>query len=763
MAWVTQTFKNKWVAGQMIGPDTPQARVQVQAGRWGRGYQNWPGPPMRANIFAEPHAPLGSLGSGGFWRATWLPSSAWVTVPNIVQIKLSKDFSQKGITVAEITLDALDYANATGALGDAYHVIAPGFLAPYRGYVPTHRPDPQWGATAFEGVLIDGVKIRVWAGLGPPVPDLDASDPPTTGGDNGTWVYAGQIDDVDTDAGESMQGSANSIVIVARNGKLLTDQHLFGWTKSQQLPDPITFYDELTADVKTLVGFQARAIDHETNYPSANVLDRPVNVWDHTTPDPAYLTTWRGPAGASSSDVQWLQVRLPAGRYDDCWLYIPGGSPVAWVGLYANPIVTHTTTGPVVTAPRMDGVDLTPGWIPGPGVPGVGGPDAFPYFRYVSVLNAGGNPINIVQFGHTLEIGDKSILRLAFTNLPTLDGAPRMEVADLHGRRRRFTANAASGKWITVPDASDVVRVVLRWCGYTNWDVEESGVRLNGRLIFNRTQTPMDIIDTIAQQLGFIFFIADPVDGDSDGIPTFRRDSSLLVDNNYIAADLRDDGNLTGVKRKTSDENRVFVIRVRGTSAPASRDIPGSHVSLPYGGGFTGLGGDTIKRLMAVYFPPWAHTDAHAGVLRRIIFHDNNLNNYAQCVMACYLIALNAALAMHTLQVSIPAHPIIELDDQVTVLDEASGTNSRMWVTKMETTMHLGDQQTSGSGGAVLWTSTLEGALIDTPEFDGVITQLLGVDWVALANQTGTGQPPLPGPIVKGKSRPTRQRGWPPV
>lgn len=766
MAWVTEDFIKKWETGEFVGADTPTCVVQIQEGKWIRGWNPWTGPRIRAQLWNEPKG--GPPGDGGFWQSSWEAHTDWVNLPNLLTVELSKDLGQQGITVATVTLDAVDFEAATGDEGDPYHVIRPGANAPYRGFVAVGRPDPGWDTNDVGTTMVDGVKIRIWQGLGTSELDEDGN-PPDDGGTFGSWTFSGQIDDIDPDAGDSTGGTPNQIVITARNGKMLTDQYLFGATKSKQIPDPITFQDDNVADIKALVGYQPKADDHENDHPSSNVLDRAINPWDPS--DPAYSTTWRGPAADDASDFQWIQIKLPQGLYEDFFLVLPGGNHYkVWIGMkltriiYRQAFTSFELDGSTPTPPnfeqseppRIDSIDQPTGWVPGPSV---GLPDPandFPYFKHISSL--GGSPINVVSLGHNFAVGKGTILRIALSNLPTIDGNFRAEVADLHARRRRMDNDAANSKLILVPDVSDCVRVLLRWCGFRKWEVEESGVRLNGKLAFDRTKTPMDAIQTIAQQLGFIFFLADPTGANSDGIPTFRRDSSMLADNKYIAIRLRDDRNLTGCKPKHSDENRVFIIRVRGTSAPASADIPGSNVKLPYGGGFVGLGGDTIKRIMAVYNPPWAFGFAPAGIMRRVIYHDDNINSYSQCVMGCFLIALQSALLIHTVQVAAPAHPILELDDQITVLDEASGTNSRVWVTNVDTVMNLGDQQTTGSEGEITWTMTASGSMMDSSEFHAVIGDILATDWKHLAEQTGPGAPPLPSPITTGISRLPRTR-----
>lgn len=719
MAWVTPSLLATWAAGELVGENTPHAVVQVQAGEWIRGWYTQTQvafPPVAAEIPGE-----GGFGAGtphpGNWAAQWVPSTAWVDLPNLSTIKRTKELTAKGVSVLEVVLDAQDFVPSVGALGDAYHVIAPGYLAAARGYVSPTRPDPGWTANAWAGVIVDSVKIRVWQGYGIPE-TAGGNTPPTDGGTNGAWTYAGMVDDVDID------GDPNTITITARTGKLLTDQRVFRAAKSVQLKDPITFYDAQAAQTTSMVGSSPDASSFAVGYPARNIMDFPNNCWNVNAA--AYATEWHSLGSIGGSNLEWAEIRLPQGTYDDFWLACPAGD-LAYVGIYAKPLehwVVDTVTGAGLLAQdspaTMDGAPLSfpggllEGWVDfGSQTPGANG--GWPYVRAFTTGTTlpGYTKINRPSLQHTFELGKHSILRVGFTR-PS--GGPAV-VADLHGLHRHVTKEILRQQFILIDDASEMVKVALRWAGYTNWDVEVAGVRLSdgtnygpgvvlqsaGRLMFNRSHYLIDIIDTIAKQLGFVFFIADPTDANSDGVPTFRHNSSLMENNGYVSANLDESTMLTGLKVKDGDESRPFIIRVRGKTA-----------SVRHGG--VPLGGDSIRRIMAVYLPPWSHRCG--GVLRHIVYHDDQLTTYAMCLYGCFLIAIEAALQMHTATAEIPAHPIIELDDQVAILDEPTATNSRLWVVKMQDTMVLGQ--------AASWKQTLEGALLDSQDFQEVIAQVTG-------------------------------------
>jgi hypothetical protein len=727
MAWVTQQLIDVWNAAQFVGENTPSAAVSVQMGHWVRNWWPWDGPPVKAQIWAEGGYGPASYAQDGYWWAKWYPTTDWHVVPNVTSIKRTKDLSQNGITILEVTLDASDFVPKEGALGDAYHVIAPGWLAPTRNYIAPGRPNPRWelgpwAPDGHPGRLSDSVVIRVWQGYGRP--HLTNGSPALDGGQNGAWTFRGMIDDVDLDS------DPNTLTITARNGKLLTDQRVFGTVKSPHINDPVTFYDSLAATQLTMVGSAAYASSYDPDHPPKNVLDPIKDQWNIHSP--SYQTTWRSGKEITATRMEWIEIRLPQGRYDEFWIAAPPGLQ-AYAGIYAKPIQHYVSQGPgfdlvLQEEPAtMDGHALKEGWVD-LGAKTRGPHGGWPYVRAFMTGSSDTPGIDRPHLEHSFELGKHSILRVGLTRP---HGSGLASVGDLHGLKRFISKEIEQQRFILVDDASEIVKVVLRWAGYQQWDIEEAGVRLSdgtnygpqvvgessGRLMFNRQSFLIDIIQAVAKQLGFIFFIADPVDADSEGIPTFRRDSSLLKDNHYIAAKLNEGTMLTGLKVKHTDADRPYVIRVRGKTA-AARD-----------GGFP-LGGDTVARIMAVYVPPWAFGSRTGGVLRHVVYEDDQLITFSMCLFGALMIGMNSALAMHTAVAEIPAHPMIELDDQVSILDEPTATNSRLWVVKTEDTMLLGE--------GASWVETLEGALLDSEDLHAVIDQSLGRAPITLG--TGTRQ-----------------------
>lgn len=532
MAWVTEDFLATWHSGRNLGASKPTQVVQVRRGNWRRDYRLWPGATVHAVIPDEPTFTNNAdedLGGLGFWRPIFTETTDWKEVPNVISVAFTRDLLQaNGMKVATVVLDNVGYVEQTvpsgSMMGQLYHLIERGMLAPYRGSVPDYRPDPGWVTNEWEDLLAEQGNLRIWQGFGEPERDIDGVIP-LDGGSNGAWVFNGMIDDVDFDS------NPVQMTMTARMGKLLTDGRLFGWNMSKQLRDPIIF--------------------------------------------------------ASSTQKAKL------------------------------------------------------------------------------------------------------------ANQPN--------------------------RWIGVDDVSDVVRVVLRWAGYTEWEVEDTGISLPGSgLAFNRATYLIDVIKKAMEATGFIFFIADPTNGDSNGVPTFRRSAATLREPAGISADVKDTDLITGLQVKTTEAPRAYIIRVRG------REDADDGVY---------LGGDKTRRIMTVYRPPWTLTNMAGGVIKHVVLTNNALKNEVMTQAGCFLVAIAEALEAATAVAEIPANINIELDDQVGLLDTSTSVNSRLWITGIQESM------TAAANDKMIWQMTLTGSLIDNHWLDLLLNEILALSWdtaVAPAVLTGT-------------------------
>lgn len=505
MGWVTHDFLNILNGRRYVGGWKPTTVVEIQRGNFRRDYRTW--------AYDDVHATIPGEDAGFPWWPKFEETTGWARLPNISSVDLTTDFDQNGCQVATVVMDNVEYLAQTGATALAFHTVARGYFAAYRGFKPDTRPDSGLSENIWARVVDEMANIRIWVGFGEPEVDGDGIVV-TSGGAKGCWVFNGLVDDVDLDAQPAQ------ITLTARMGKTLTDARLFGWNKSKQLKDPVTF------------------------------------------------------VGSTVTDGADLEATMPRGT-----------------------------------------------------------------------------------------------------------------------------------QAIRVDDVSDMVKVVLRWAGFTEWEVENTGVSIKTRKPFNRSTFLIDVIKAACDQTGFVFFIADPTNGNSIGVPTFRRASATLKASIGLVAELRQDDFITDLAVKLSEEPRGYIIRVRGKESKVG----------------SALGGDLTTRIMAVYRPPWTQDNSMAGIIKHVTHTDFNLGSFEECLAGCYLIAIAEALEAVTATAQINGNPNIELDDQVGILETTTGVNSRMWVRSRTLNMSQGER--------AAWTMTLTGSLIDVPDMQDLLDEIDDITW----------------------------------
>jgi hypothetical protein len=676
MGWVTQAFIDTWKSGRHVAGAAPTQVIEVRRGNFRRDYRAW-SDPLRVFIPGEDRTMP--------WYPIFVVDTDWVEVPSVSSVDLTQDFSQNGCKVATITLDNVGYPALTGP-GGTYHAIQKGFYSPTRGDHPSTRPVPLGSPNAWYDVLTENAAIRIWWGYGPPVRDGGAM--PQDGGPNGCWVFHGLVDDVDSDS------TPAQMTMTARMGKTLTDQRIFGWAKSKQLLDPVTFIDRLAADNVKLVGFNPVSSTGEPR----NVLD--------ASGDSAWISQNRG----SPDYTEWVEIHLPAGRYTSFTLSAAPGLE-AYIGIYPRTQELQETIDGVTVSytapPSVDGIAVESDQWYDPDytqVPGDNG--GWGYFKKIDSTGEG---VNLIDLGHEFNVGENSVLRVGFRDLNYNGDGYEAIVYTLKAHRHLYDSQAdGADQIVRVDDLSDVVRCCLRWAGYTEWDVEDTGVKIKGRMIFNKASFLIDPINKACELTGFVFFIADPTNGASMGIPTFRRPAHLLRDPGAVALELTDDQTLTGLHPKRSDQSLPYIIRLRGKEATAQD------------GGLT-LGGEKVRRIMAVYRPPWTQDNTMAGIIKHGTYYNPALRTAEEVTIGAYLIAVAAAVAAFQARASLAGMPLLELDDQVGILDEGTGTNSRLLVGSIQSHMTAGEQAS--------WTTEVTGPLIDTLDMVAIIEAIVAEDF----------------------------------
>jgi hypothetical protein len=670
----------RWRSGNHIAEKKPTQFVEFRTGRFKAGYAPWEGPPVGANV-ADPYIrqpgdepppgwPVTGYGQL-YWQKTWTPddgdAGVFAELKNVLDVETNQDFESNGITACTVAVENVAYPEVTGPIG-AYWTIKRGYYSPYRGFraiagYPLEENEVAVEANEwFERFKHNG-QLRIWQGYG----DLIVP------------VFTGLIDVVD------VESAPDRITITLRDfGQSLSDQRIFGWNKEPRIRDPLIFMDRLRADDVRKVGYEPRASSSHPDHPPQLAIDN----------DSA--TFWLSRSNDDRDEFEFIEIKLPGGRYTDFYAYPSQRGMDMYVALYANGGGTR------------NGEPIPEGWVDeGHGnVPGT----AIPYIRRKDGLDAKGV---YHALGAEFRLPQGSTLRIYLTSLARrIDGTFYASMRRLFANKRRLSDVASKRHYVLVDDVSDMVRTVLRWAGFKEWDVETAGVRLKERFVIARSKFYMDVIKAAQDQTGFVFYMKEPTTADdSIGIPCFRR--PLVVEEPSRIpprAFLRDTDLLTAIKTTDSDEPRAYIIRVRGRTAKE-----GEHSDI-----FQVLAGDRTKRLMYVYKPPWWRK--LGGIVKHVVYTNNAFKTIDDCRAACYFIALQEALEAEKGTFSFPALPGweadngqrfgVELDSHAAVLDVGTGFAQRLYVTNRQSKFHSGEQAS--------FTMTVSGAWVDTPDMTEV-------------------------------------------
>lgn len=674
MALVSPTFVQNWLeqssrygAGAAVG-----MRAQVRRGRFNRRHAPWVGNDVNAII-------AGGNNSAP-WQAFWEETTAWVDLPNVLSCSIDQNLSNNGIAVATIEIENILPREHGTTSADIFRTIERGALAPFRGYSSPGVVgwDPALQNEWFD-VLARNSQLVLYQSI------------------NGEEckTFTGLIDDIDLNA------NPDTITLSVRDfGQVLTDQRLFGNVKDPYLRDPVTFADRRQASNYKKVGYDAVASDEDNTggYPPSAVLDTDLS------------TFWRSRIYSTADGTTYIQIRLPQGRYTSFYLHPAYDGLEMYVSLFAK----DRTDGQSCT---FDGAPVGSVWVDGAGgdtVPGANG--GVHYVHHVQNAGNQGRYFRLGDSGPAFECGPGSILRLSFRSLRLQPDADdyRAGVRRLVASQQQITQTAIQNRWVLVDDASDVVRVLLRWAGFKEWDVQDTGVRLKRPVVFNRGMFLMDAINKVAEASQYIFLMDDPSPAaGSIGIPVFRKPTVVTDAQPYF--EFADDNLLTGVRVKFTEEPLSYVIRVRGRIA--KDDEPGGFL----------IGGGSERRVKFTFYPPWSGhggDDRTAGILKHVVHVDNVLTSTQDCMFACYYIALQEALASCTGTVEIPAFPGITPDMLVAVRDISTGMRSRFWVAQRATEFRAGEQAT--------WKETLTGTWVDTPD----VTAMKAIINAAVRNES---------------------------
>lgn len=697
-----------------VGQSKPVMRVRVRYGRFYHVYREWEGDDINAYIPDEGAEP---------WQGVWEKPTfdrhheafdgdeGYVDLPNVLSCDMEQDYETNGLSRATIVMDNIAMVETLGAMGALYHVVERGYFSPWRGFAARGRTAAGEKNPWYE-VLNRNAQILVEQGYGE---------------DEMIPTFVGLVDDID------LTSRPDRITITARDfGQTLTDQRVYGWTVDKHFREPTIFADRRYADRTQDVGFAGG--DIPTPGSGEFDPDPPSGAFD-PGPSPSRFcsskqdghparfvvdedpgTEWVSQRRYERDRTEWVQIQLPAGRYSSFRLFAGHGNMQGFVSLRAG------------AGSKRDGEDLPTGWVDtGAGeVPGDNG--GVPYVREIKSTVQERREYRL-DANYRLEEG--SLLRISFRNLGGSNDHFTAKVVALMGIKRWLSTEARRQEWILVDDISDIVKVVLRWAGFKEWDIESTGAPLKDKIIFNRANTLMEVIQKCCEMTGYTFFLADPsgVENNSLGIPTFRENGAMRRRNRgKVMQTITDKDLLTGVSVKMTDEPLASVIRVRGARVDNNRIGSGGNAGSP-GVRF----GDKQTRVMYSYFPPWykagGESDAWdqvfpddftrsrlAGLHKPVIHYEPLAKTELDCEIACYLIAFGQALKSATAVCEIPANPYFELDDQTILQDTGTGMSTRLWIAQRSSTFKAGED---GS-----WKMTLGGSLVDTPDIQAILAEI---------------------------------------
>jgi hypothetical protein len=297
--------------------------------------------------------------------------------------------------------------------------------------------------------------------------------------------------------------------------------------------------------------------------------------------------------------------------------------------------------------------------------------------------------------------------------------------------------------WVLVDDASEVITQLCIWLGFKEWDIDRYGWSLVNPMQWGIDKFFIDVVNDMLGQGNYVFFMGPPTEDDrSIGVPSFKQQRAVA---NPVPDMLQvDDHLLTEAAQMKWDLSTLpgqFIYRGDPVPTDGSRG-PGQTYE-----------NDLVDTYMATYVPPWAGAENWtpldgsdpmtvdppnrvAGVMRHFIQTVGvnvviGLTSNEECLFACLLAAVQYALGIATGQVQVPGLAVPQLNDQISVVDEGSGINSRMWIASIDS------EHTGGSNG--MWKMVISGSYIDHVDMVLVLDDY----WAALKAYQALKQDPI--------------------
>lgn len=640
--------EQRWLSGKHIGSSTPVLRAFVRTGHLERRYRNLPDDEVFCFV-------PGLKGPNAVWKAHWVPTSDYVEVPNIANIKGENDFEQNGVEQITMQCDNVDLEEHTGLAG-VFHTFERGFMAPTRGdagFLTQAAGEP----TEWMAIFNDqSTQIIVVAGYG------DTHFP----------VFLGLLDDCD------LSSAPDELTVTARNmGKFLTDQHTFMDAKHLFVKDPITFCDRQRADNTENVAKNATAKDNDGSHFARFAVDGDDE------------TSWVSDGYDDATGLTWIEFTIPASRVEDFRL-LPR---FAGMEMFVSVFATNTNVQNGGPARTTDEVNVGEGWVSFEKIGNVPG-TTIPYVNHVDTVNQTATKYKARKGGGGYVVGDNSRVRLWFRNLAKVSSGKQWSYkagiysCEVFARTRKEAAK--NFHWILVDDVSDIVKTVLQWIGVDEWEIESVGSRLKDKIVFDRSTFLIDIIKKITEATSYIFYLKPPNEFDvtdltkgnkknlSMGVAVFRENNAMTSRPREKRYTVKDSNVVTGIQPQFSSAGLAQSVRVRGKLISSQKAIEDPN--------YVPKRDDNIGRFFYNYRPVWARGGtAQAGHgaagLRKQEYHTDQLitSNY-ECKVACLLIAFRMALQSAACSVQVPFFPPVNLDQQIAIFDEGTGISTRIWI-----------------------------------------------------------------------------------
>lgn len=718
---VPPIVESRWRNRALFGQARHQLVVRVRKGHIDRAYR-----PINM-LQGMPAPEIGTIWNGNNaqpWSGQWVPDTDWVTLTEVQSCKIVKDVNtDNGSSTATVIVDDIAFLRAIGTVTGMWGTrFDRGYYSPQRG-ISVWKRAPLFEKNEWADRFNSGYQIEVWEGYGP---DGDPSVTPLAKpvARNNAWgarittcvpenaaitrTWTGLIDSTAIDT------HPDTITLTCRDfGILLTDQRLVGNNKAPEIQCPVRFADRGHTLGEVSTGYGADASGHKQGYPPSNVLD------DSGT------TGWVSQNHPNSTAMVWVEIKLTPGYYSQFKLATEYEGMEMYVAIKAagNNVEWNSTK-----VANGNWVDNGQGTVPGTTI------------NYVNHLNTVKQP-GAFNLGGLLSAGEGTVLRLYFTNLSDkyydnngnkinangyVAGVARLKglAYGTDPTKAPVTqgTNVKADGWVLITDLSDMVRRVLLWCGFKEMNVDQFGWSLVQPLSFGQDQFLIDLITACQNQGNFLFYMTAPTDDDTSlGVPCFKAQQAFSIQPPTYTS-IRDTDLLEALTVTYDNSNLPFAFRIRGAQNKKGAKF----------------GQDLVKRYQAVYYPPWSgkdyvkvspttqgrsyvSVDRLSGLQRHYVETQGqvlklSLNSDAECMFVAVLTAVQYALAAATGQFQTAGVPGFELNAAVNIVDQGSGTNSRVYMTSIESDHQLGEQ---GS-----WHMTCSGPLLDTEDLS-----LMAEDW----------------------------------